>query len=333
MAAMRRHRRALERQRGVVLIMVLAGLALITVVAASFARRIDDLRQQTMTLRDEAHQRLQAGNAITAALYFVATRQIGAAGFGPMLDPELRADGRSYTLPDGGWVKVQDDRGLYPVNAPERLSLMQLLTAAEVPRQQADSMVDVLQDYLDTDSLKRLNGAEAQEYALLGLPPPRNDWMISLRELQGMPLWRDQTKALAWVQLFGSVVRRPLLNPNTAPLEVLRAFLPAASPAQLELLLSLRQRVPFLSGEAAQRITGLPVAGDNYAFHLGPDLRITSGGAGAVRGLQYNVILTPGGVDAPWLISSVQSVTRAEPRDAFDSATPFPLAFAPIPKP
>ena len=328
-----RRPRGVRRARGAVLVIVLVALALIAVVAARFAQRIDELRTQTASWRAHADQLLQAGNARTAALYIAATRPLGPAGIGPGLVPDLWADGRTYALSDGGRVQLQDLRGLYPMNAPERTSLAALLRATGVGDSKADAMVDVLEDYIDTDHLKRLNGAERGEYSALGLPPPRNDWMLSLRELDRMPLWQDEPAARAMALRWGSLERRPVLNPNTAPLDLLATLLPGARPEQLALLQIRRSTVPFSNGEDAQRASGLPLADDRYVFHLGPELRITAWGEGAARAVQYNLRLLPAGRDAPWLITDVQPVPRAESRDSPDRAAPFPLAFAAARKP
>jgi hypothetical protein len=320
-------------QRGYVLVMVLGALALIAVVAARFAQRIDELRAQASTLQTHARQRLEMGNALAAALYMVSTRPIGPAGYGPILDPELRSDDRVYRLASGGEIQLQDDRGLLPLNAAERPQLARVLQAFGVPMQDSDSWIDILQDYLDTDSLKRLNGAEAPEYAALGLPPPRNDWLISVRELNRMPQWSERPSVVVAVERVSSTGRQQVLNPNTAPIELLAALLPSASPEQLELFDTLRRRMPFVSGAAAQRATGLPLDRDDFIFHAGPRLRLTVSAAGSPRALQYNVTLVPGGVQAPWLISEVHPAQRTERRDTPDRATPFPLAVPEAPKP
>jgi type II secretory pathway component PulK len=320
-------------QQGYVLIMVLGALALIAVVAARFAQRIDELRQQTATLQSHAQQRLEMGNALAAALYVVTTRPLGPGGHGPTLEPELRSDDRVYRLATGGEVQVQDQRGLMPLNAFERPQLGRLLRATGVSAQDVSAWIDVLQDYQDTDTLRRLNGAEAPEYAELGLPPPRNDWLISVRELNRMPWWRDRPAVVEAIRRVSSTGGQAVLNPNTAPLELLAALLPSALPEQLELFDTLRRRTPFVSGAAAQRATGVALDRDDYVFHTSPQLRLTVSAAGSPRTLQYNVMLVPGGLQAPWLISEAHSDHRTDRRDTPDRATPFPLAVPDATKP
>lgn len=326
-------RRRSRRPRGMALVMVLGAIALIAIVAARFAQRIDELRRQTGSLKEHAQASLDARSALAATAYYTATRPIGPAGFGPPLTPALRADGRAYSLPGGAEVRVQDERGLFPLNAALRQELASLLVALGVAPGDTDSYVDVLEDYLDTDSLKRLSGAEAQDYGATGLPPPRNDWLVTVRELSRMPRWRDNASLVAAMERWASPARQPVLNPNTAPIELLAARWPWAQTEQLEILRTLRHSMPFQDGVQAQRATGLPLARDEYVFHVGPRLRITTSGPGSPRAHQYNLMLTPGGRESPWHISDIQAVPRAESRDSIDRADPFPLALDEARKP
>jgi hypothetical protein len=310
------------------LVLVLGALALIALIAARFAQRIDSLRGQTASLLDHAQQRLQARNALAATLYLVATRPIGPAGYGPAMVPELRADDRLDRLPDGGEVRLQDPRGLYALNAPKRDSLGALLRGLGVTGSDTDAFVDVLEDYLDTDPLKRLNGAEAAEYSALGLPPPRNDWLLTVGELRHMPRWQDAPQVVAALERWGSTARYAVLNPNTAPIALLASVWPHARPEQLQLLGSLRKETPFVEGRHAQRMTGLALDRDDIVFSIGPQMRITVSARGSPRALQYNVTLTPAGIEGPWLISDMQPAQRTEPHDTTDHAEPFPLAIS-----
>ncbi len=316
-----------QRPRGMALIMVLAALALIALVGARFSQRIDELRRQTLSLRESAEQSLQARNALAATLYFIATRPTGPAGFGPPLAPTLRADGRVYALAEGGQVCVQDERGLLSLNAVDRVGLVAVLQTLGVAQRETDAFADVLEDYLDTDSLKRLNGAEASEYTAAGLPPPRNDFMLTVRELERMPRWRDAPQVVSALELWAAPTRQAAVNPNTAPVALLGARWPWAAPAQLQLLHSLRDGTPFQNGAQASRATGLALDRDDFVFYISAQMRVTVSAVGSPRALQYNVTLTPGGRDAPWLISHMQAVPRVEPRTPPDRAEPFPLAF------
>lgn len=319
-------------QRGYVLIMVLGALALISLVAARFAHRIDELRLQAASLQTHAQQKLQMSNALSAALYMVTTNPLGRGGVGSGNEPLLYADDRLYVMSQGGDIRVQDQRGLLPLNAVDRAQFRLVLQALDLPAAEVDGWIDTLQDYQDTDSLKRLSGAETQEYAALGLLPPRNDWLVSVRELNRLPGWKERPAVVEAIEQIASTGRLLIYNPNTASIKLLAALLPAASPEQLENFDTLRRRTPFVSGAAARRATGLPMEREDFLFHAGEELRLTVAASGAPRGLQYNVTLTFGGAQAPWLISEAHPVAHHS-RDTPDRATPFPLAVPAAPKP
>ena len=315
--------------RGFALIIVLVAIAVMSLVIGAFAARIDSLREQTANFSAYARARVQAGNAAAAGLYWVTTRSGGPAGYGgPGALPGLRADGRPYRV-DDGLVRMQDLRGLYPLNDIDRDSLARLLRSLGAAQGSIDGHIDVLLDYTDTDRLKRLNGAEAADYAALGLPPPRDDYLLSTRELARMPLWRDAQPLVDAMDVLGGVNRSAVINPNTAQRSVLQSFLPTASAQQLELLETLRQQLPFDSSQSAQRLTGISMPEGRFVFHTGEQLRLIAWAPGLPQAVQYNLVLLPGGVEAPWLITEVHTIPAPQTRDTYDSAAPFPLVIAP----
>ena len=317
-----------SNQRGYVLLLVIASLTAIAWVAGIFATRIDALRTQALSLIEDSQSQVQARSAMAAGLYWVSTRQVGIGGFGDdRAVPAVWADGRTYSLPNGGTMDLQDERGLLSLYEPERMMLSRFLRAMRVPQSDVDSFVDVLLDYQDADSLVRLNGAEAPQYAQLGLMPPANEWLRSTSELVLMPRWRDDPGLLASLVTQLSVNRQAKLNPNVAPMAVIRAHLPWATPEQLGVFETIRKQVPFQSLAHLKAATGISLDDERYVAHVSNELRIRAFGARAHRGLQYNLTLTPGGLEAPWQVATTQWVVRTPPTEApLDSATPFPLA-------
>jgi hypothetical protein len=314
-------------QRGYVLLMVLAALAVMTFVAQRFALRNDELRRNALDFSQYAQARAATAGALSATLYWNATRPLMPAGRG-VLDSQVRHDGQRYTTTEGAFVTVQDYRGLLAVNGVDRQVLRNLLSQDGVPLQRAQAMIDVLDDYIDTDNLKRLNGAERAEYQALGLPGPRNDWLVTPRELEAMPLWRDDPAQLArWMRVFSGDIGHSV-NPSTAPLSVLKAVLPTANPAQLELLQTLGRSDQLRNGGIAQNLTGLPLDSDDFVFLPGYDSRISVWAPGLPRALEYNARLIPAGELGPWVITEQHSTTRLPFTDEAPPALPFPLAFS-----
>ncbi|MDR7334712.1 hypothetical protein J2X21_003876 [Kinneretia asaccharophila] len=313
------------------LLMVLAALAVIALVAQRFAQRNDGLRRNALDFSQYAQAKASGAGALAATLYWNSTRGLMPAGRGNH-EVQMRYDGRRYVTAEGAFVAVQDVRGLLAINGGDRQALTALLVQDGVTVQRAQAMIDVLDDYIDTDVLRRLNGAERPEYQALGLPGPRNGWLVSMRELEAMPLWRDDPERLSRLaRWFSGDIGHPM-NPATAPLSVLRAMLPTANPAQFDLILNLRQTNQLSDGRTAQRLTGLPFEADDFLFAPGNDSRITVWAPGLPRALEYNVRLVPAGEPGPWVITEQHSITRSIITDEAITAVPFPLALGELPR-
>lgn len=317
---MARHAR---EQQGYVLIMVLAALALITFVAADFAQRIDRLRGQSLSLDGYVQARSDAISAKAMLLYRLATLPGGPDAFG-LGGAQIKVDGRVYRLEGGSKVSVQDARATLSLNMIGKDVLDRLLEPFGLNPARRDAMGDVLLDYTDTDSLRRLNGAEEPEYRALGLPPPRNDWLLELGELARMPLWRDEQKLLVALPALVSTRRTAIVNPNIAPLPVLRALLPAARDEQLALFDTLRRAAPFSSGAAAQSATGLSLDSDVFIFHASDEQILRVVAPGYPRAFQFHISLTPGGPAAPWQITNFH-LTAVPPAFNAEATAAFPL--------
>ena len=311
---------------GYVLLTTLAALAVIAFVAARFASRIDILREQSLTMKEYASGRQEAESARALALYWIGTRPLAEKSIGWAGEPAVAADGRLYRMVSGAWVGVQDQRGLMPMSTPDRQALGALLRQHGVAATRTDAFVDVLEDYLDTDSLRRLNGAEARDYAALGLAGPRNDWLITVAELRHMPVWRDDPILLDRLLPLLSARRSAAFNPNTAPRTVLQALLPDALPEKLDRFEALRQANDFGDAAYAAAVSALPLDRDDFLFRVSNELRLSVWAPGLPRALEYNLLLTPGGARGPWLISEAHSVPRPSVTDGTKPLLTFPLA-------
>lgn len=313
--------------RGYVLLLMMVSMALIAFVAANFAERIDQLRQVTGSLQQHAKARADAADARSAVLYWLATRAFTARGYGAG-QALVMADGRPYRLDNGAVVTLQDQRGLISVNALDRTTLRRLLVGEGLANELVDRWLDVLEDYVDVDALKRLNGAEVGDYAALGLPPPRNDYLVSLGELDTLPAWRDNAPLLQRLKPLLSTRRSNWLNPNTASLPVLRAMFPAASADQLAGFVKTRQVLDIQTSSQFTVVVGMAADADQILFNVGTEVRLTVWAPGLPQAVQYNVVMLAAGPSGPWLITEQHLVPRPEwPIDLYDIAL-FPFALA-----
>jgi general secretion pathway protein K len=316
------NRLLIPSQQGFALVWVLGALVLMTLIASQLAVRVESLRGHTQAVQLQIEAERKMSEALSVALYFLLTNPGGPAGFGTGPESSLIVDGRAYALPSGARVAVVDQRGLLSLTAFDR-QVMARVIARRVPSPaEQDALIDILLDYQDTDSLRRLNGAEAPEYAALGLPSPRNDWLVSVRELARMPLWRDRPQDVEIYESMFSARRSGFLNPNLMALELVAAFFPWASREQLALFDSLRRDHPFVSGKIASALSGLPLDSDNFIFHTSDEFAVTVWAPGAPRALRVQVALRAENRVTPWQVVESHAVAP-EPLSGV-SVVPFP---------
>jgi general secretion pathway protein K len=79
-------------------------------------------------------------------------------------------------------VTVEDERGKAPLNGINEDQVRELFSAAGIKSPRLDTLVDSYEDWLDPDDDRRVNGAEARDYAGFGYKP-RNGGFRSVSEL------------------------------------------------------------------------------------------------------------------------------------------------------
>lgn len=293
-------------QRGFVLVATLWVLALVAVVAGFFAERLGQARAQAQAAQARAQALVDLSGARADVLYRLATTPVSLYGLG--LPPEaLALDDRPYRSVGDTLVQVQDNRGLLNMNMVDDARLNRFLGVLGVPAERRSALVDALRDYVDEDVLKRLNGAEAQEYAAAGLPPPRNAKLVAPLEAkrvfgwaQTPQLWRND--ALQRLTTTGTSYS---MNPNTAPWQVLAAMR-NMTPEGVQALLAARKIAPITSAQQVMALTGVPVETDPMLTEVvvlpADSWRVTQQAPGMGWGWRYNVSLTPVSDFAPWRI-------------------------------
>lgn len=322
----------LRRQSGYVLVTVTLVLAMLTLIASRYARHIERQQTELAALIAEAVAARRAESLTHVLLARLSTLPLSERGFGRPPAPEWVADGRWYRAGDGLYFSVQDQRGLISLHDPDARTLAALLDQEGVPVARQQRLVDVLADYSDTDSLRRLSGAESPDYLREGLLPPRNDYLRAVSELGQMPAWRDQPELVERLTPLLSARVSGLFNPNTAPRKVLVAWFRGASPEQIDTLIRLREAQPFRDGVLLQSATGLPAASNELMFHVGTELLLQVWAEGLPRARAYNLRLEPGSHHAPWLVLAYQSMQRPNFANAAGPAIESPVPLPTIPR-
>lgn len=311
------------RLRGYALVIVLWVLAGLTVVAVSVASNV---RSQALGI-SQLRARIEAERAFlgTASRIKVIGHQAqrlsaelhGARG-------KLHLDGRLTLVPNAtDQVVLQDAAGLIALRADAR-GLPGLLSACGAPLEIHAALQDALGDFVDADRLKRLNGAEAFEYAAAGRAAPRNAALLSRDEVWRVLGW-DAIRA-AWgaaaCDRWVSVRAVGALNQSTAPLEVLQML--GMGSEQAAALINARESALGISDGPAAELGTANLASVLASGRRGvsPVMRVTHLMPSLEWALQYELEFTGSKPGGPWQVHELRVVPARVPDRAPKASLP-----------
>ncbi len=250
----RRHA-SMASQRGIALIMVLWALTILSVIVFSFSLMARTETHSALTFRMAVTNRFLAEAGIERGIVEILFRNanknqpVVVEGKEP-----VRIDGTPYTgtAQKGTYAfRIIDESGKIPLNALTDASsvlLRNLLTQMGYQQEEADTVVDSILDWRDTDELRRLNGAESEYYMTLPNPyKAKNGNFDTIEELM-------LVKGVTPVMLYGDGKKKGLIdyltvysnrnniNVNAAPKEVLMAI-PGMTHEKVEYVLAQREGV------------------------------------------------------------------------------------------
>lgn len=297
----------------VIVLWVLAGLA---VVAAAVASSVHSNAQSVKLLRE----RVAAEEAFLSTSSRIKILAIAGLHRPAYLISErglLYLDGRPTRVSAEESVVLQDGLGLVNLNQPQSFLFDKLLLYCGAAERSLPSLIDALADYVDPDSLKRLNGAEAAEYRADRLPPPRNAELLSREELWRVKGWSAIRSAWKERGCDDLVILegRSGFNRNTAPSALLVAS--GMTQPQADALMDARNAglpslLPATASPAAADAGSSPfsliagsVVGDVFRVrHEMPLLEWA---------LQYELELSPTKPGGPWRVHEVRFVPPGKP--------------------
>lgn len=300
-------------QSGFVLILVLWVLVIVAIAAGYFSEQVT----QSVRLAEQSRQNIQAlldhSDTRAEILYKLATSPMTSYGLGNGSEA-IALDGRPYQGRGNVVFRLQDTRGLFNLNQGDDASLHRFLGGLEVPADERGRLVDALRDYVDSDNLRRLNGAEKQDYFESGLPPPANRPLTTVFEAKRIlgwrnvpALWRDGRLVRLSTASLGSGI-----NPNTAPMEVLQAF-PNVSTELAREMVARRQQQPFVNIQEVSALTGANPMQLIFTMILFPgnSVRVTQSLEGGAAETEYEITLTPQDGKSPWKINYMMQTFAA----------------------
>ena len=228
---------ALNRQSGAALIMVLLISAVLGVLVTMTAYKSRILVKQGSLLKGSLNAQMKVNDVEAELVFKLTTSSIWLLGptasrvEAVELPKDLNFHGQPFEY-RGVTVEMQDMSGLLSIVPFDEDSFKRFLRQSGIDEEEANIASDSIQDWLDSDDFKRLNGAESSDYNTEGFP--RNGVIPSLKELrevQGVDK-RIYEIFSPWSSLFGvgGTIAR------FAPDEVLQSVKPEKTVDSLEKL-------------------------------------------------------------------------------------------------
>lgn len=305
------HRRS---ERGYVLILTIAGLALLMLAGSFIGQHVSTALRLAWSEKQYAEQERLARDAAAHLTYMFATTKRTKAGLGDIPNA-MKLDGTWYQMENGTAVALQDARGLINLVTAPRVWKERLLGTYGIEVSQAQALVDALDDYVDEDNLARLQGAEAEDYQRKGMLPPRNLPLTSSAELLRVYGW-SQARSL-WdvdgIQRHVIAERGTGINPNTATWRVLAAAF--GIPYDIAKELVRQRRLTGLIDIAAYATVDVA----SNVFSSNNPIRIpsvTSVGSisfpGSKKAWRFVITLTPSDNNGPWRVGGMSEYVLPE---------------------
>ncbi|MEW6037101.1 MAG: type II secretion system protein GspK [Pseudomonadota bacterium] len=159
---------AARSQCGMALVLVLWMLTLMTIMAGSFSLTLRRESELVSSIRGTAQARALAEGGIYYAMPMLAERDSAK---------RWKTDGTPYPVTLGTarlMIRVLDEDGKLDMNTASDAALRELFLQVTGDGDLAQRLSDAIVDWRDPDDLKRLSGAERNEYQAMGKTGPRN---------------------------------------------------------------------------------------------------------------------------------------------------------------
>lgn len=303
------------------MLLAIAVVAVLSLAVLASARALGDVTTSAARLQERRDQSIRAETVLSRIAFFMLTsetdgRVLRIGGDARWQGDALRLDGTWYAIGGdaGPLVGVQDEAGLFNLNADDQQGLEALLTLGGVGDSRRLSAA--LMDYTDEDDISRDGGAEREDYLRANLEPPtdfalRSPWQA----LEAMG-WSELERGAIWDWVTASPTETAL-NVNTAPGPVLEALLGDRRRAQA--LIHRREVSALTDLVEVEGLTAGAARADGVIFAVAPGrgfrVRAVFGSQSAWHGIERRLEL--GGVDAarPFRWVEEREVTLAPMRD------------------
>lgn len=311
--------------------LALGAMVVVLGLAAALDAYVSARVEQATLIRARLQDGLDAYSTRATVLFLLGTQRFTRAGLTTAEEPpaeetesigelridpvggEIALDGRVYAGMGLVRFSLQDEAGMMALNSESAEQLEGVLRRFDDAEGSVAALLDTLADYRDNNTLKRLNGAEREEYAAAAMPPPPDRNLRSAPEILQVLGWREwlsvrpEFRLHAWL----SAGRSDAINPNVVPVSLLE-WLPGLDPALAARLVDERERQPFRSVEdfSARVDAQLSISEDLFRFFPSDTLRLMLWTEGSGHAEMLAIQSTPRDPQAPWQIESIYSISR-----------------------
>jgi hypothetical protein len=327
-------------ETGFALVLTLVVILALSLLTEAMTRWVSTALEQALANRDEVDANRQIAEAEAVSLYLLESRPFSARGVELLVDAQIgstappgllsgvpsaenyiKLDDHPYRLGDVA-LQFQDMRGLINLNLGSPDDLFALLGIFGVAAEERGPLIAKLQDYMDADSLVRLNGAEAPQYEEAGIEPPANAPLRTPWEVRRVLDWdkiEDLAKEDSLWSLVTSTAPVGAFNVNTAP-RMLLSLMPGMTPETVEKVIEWRREQPIMSGFQFGILTGIAVSDappSRFVPFPSNGVILTLSTRNSPLERRIAIRKTPLSLDRPWTIDYDIEMPRAR-RDGTD---------------
>lgn len=265
----------LFKQRGAVLILVLWTIALATLLVSTIASEVRLSAQAVFYHRVGVDNRAKLLKAAQYAMFEIMLQRMPIeeeekkkekqspsnvlqTALTEADSPLLRFNGQvlemSHPMPEGIKIRIYDHAGMLNIRRltpPQWRDLFKQKLGEDHP-EKLDTLIQCWEDWLDSDDLSRLNGAEKDYYLTLDPPyEPRNGAPETVEELRLIKGFDELFKDIDLFSLFTIYGTLSGVNPNYATAETL-LMIPGLNEENVEKIMGLRKNQEIKSNADLQ---------------------------------------------------------------------------------
>jgi len=286
--------------RGSATILMMLIAAVIVTVGLGFNWLVREHIRASDGLKNKAEAILKARSAYDTAIYLILNGQLSrkeviVAGGPEMISgvTALPLDGREVSLSEDLHVRIQESNGLLSLASLKANPLARLIKKT-ANRENASIQVNSLLDWIDTDDLSMIGGAEAFYYRSQGVPYVPRNFAMQYKEEVGFIKGFDRD-LYGKIQPYLTILPATGFNPNTASDAVLMAYLDIDEES-LKVLKDYMSKKAIASDMELFALTGRRIAGYDEGVYFFPspfmEITVRAGAPKSIYTIRCGVNLT-----------------------------------------